>query len=73
MLKHITSNNSNSNNNNNNNNSNNNSNWRVSEASKTLSGVTQWKIGDICLFIYVYGCTYVILYFDPCIFVFLRG
>ncbi len=27
--------------------------WRVSEASKTLSGVTQLKIGDVCLFIYV--------------------
>ncbi len=29
-------------------------------ASKTLSGVTQLKIGDTCLFIYVCGCTYVI-------------
>ncbi len=23
------------------------------------------KIGDVCLFIYIYGRTYVILYFDP--------
>ena len=37
--------------------------WRVSGASETLSGVTQLKIGDICLF--MCGCTYVILYFDP--------
>ncbi len=26
-------------------------NWRASEASETLSGVTQLKIGDICLYI----------------------
>ncbi len=31
-------------------------NWRASEASETLSGVTQLKIGDICLF---YVWTYV--------------
>ncbi len=23
------------------------------------------KIGDVCLFVYIYGRTYVILYFDP--------
>ncbi len=45
------------------------SNWRVSEASETLSGVTQLKIGDIRLFI-MCGHTYFILYFDPRIFVF---
>ncbi len=27
--------------------------WRASEASETLSGVTQLKIGDVCLFIYM--------------------
>ncbi len=36
--------------------------WRASE---TLSGVTQLKIGDICLFIYVW--TYV-CHFDPRVF-----
>ncbi len=36
--------------------------WRASE---TLTGVTQLKIGDVCLFIYMFGRTYVILYFDP--------
>ncbi len=42
-------------------------NWRVSVASETLIGVTQLKIGDVCLFIYLYmsGRMYVILYFDP--------
>ncbi len=39
--------------------------WRASVASETLTGVTQSKIGDVCLFIYIYGRTYVILYFDP--------
>ncbi len=43
-------------------------NWRASGASQTLSGVTQLKIGDVCLFIYMFGRTYVILYFDPRIF-----
>ncbi len=41
-------------------------NWnnrRASVATETLTGVTQSKIGDVCLFIY--GLTYVILYFDP--------
>ncbi len=33
----------------------------ASGASKTLSGVTQFKIGDVCLF----GRMYAILYFDP--------
>ncbi len=39
---------------------------------ETLSWVTQLKIGDICLCIYNYvcGCTCVILYFDPHVFVF---
>ncbi len=41
-------------------------NWRASE---TLTGVTQSKIGDVCLFVYMYGRMYVILYFDPRIFV----
>ncbi len=41
-------------------------NWRASE---TLTGVTQLKIGDVCLFVYMFGRTYVILYFDPRIFV----
>ncbi len=26
-------------------------NWQASEASETLSGVTQLKIGDVCLYI----------------------
>ena len=34
-------------------------------ASETLTGVTQLKIGDVCLFMYMFGRTYVILYFDP--------
>ncbi len=37
--------------------------------SETLSGVTQLKIRDDCLY-NMFGRTYVILYFDPCIFVF---
>ncbi len=41
--------------------------WRASVASETLTGVTQLKIG--CLFIYIYGRMYVILYFDPHVFV----
>ncbi len=36
--------------------------WRASEK---LTGVTQSKIGDVCLFIYMFGRMYVILYFDP--------
>ncbi len=40
-------------------------NWRASVASETLTGVTQLKIGDVCLFRYMFGCMYVILYFDP--------
>ncbi len=40
--------------------------WRASE---TLTGVTQLKIGDVCLFVYMFGRTYVILYFDPRVFV----
>ncbi len=36
--------------------------WRASE---TLTGVTQLKIGDVCLFIYMFGRMYVILYLDP--------
>ncbi len=31
-------------------------NWRASVASETLTGVTQLKIGDVCLFIYLYIC-----------------
>ncbi len=33
--------------------------WRASE---TLTEVTQLKIGDVCLFIYMFGRMYVILY-----------
>ncbi len=41
-------------------------NWQASEASETLSGVTQLKIGDVC---YIYVGTYVChLYFDLCMF-----
>ncbi len=47
--------------------------WRASVASETLTGVTQSKIGDvykfIYLFVYMFGRTYVILYFDPRVFV----
>ncbi len=38
-------------------------NWRASEASETLSGVTQLKIGDICLLAKVWSqrlCTFTI-------------
>ncbi len=31
--------------------------WRASVASETLTGVTQLKIGDVCLFIYMFGRT----------------
>ncbi len=45
--------------------------WRASVASKTLSGVTQLKIGDVCLLLYnMCGRMRVILYFDPHVFVF---
>ena len=40
-------------------------NWRASEASETLSGVFNREIGDVSLFIYMFGRTYVILNFDP--------
>ncbi len=43
--------------------------WRASVASETLTGVKMKKIGDVCLFVYMYGRTYVILYFDPRVFV----
>ncbi len=33
--------------------------WRASVASETLTGVTQSKVGDVCLFIYLYIWTYV--------------
>ncbi len=46
--------------------------WRASVASETLTGVTQSKIGDVCLFRYMYGRMYVILYFDPRVFVLVR-
>ncbi len=36
---------------NNSNNDNDNNSWRASEASETLSEVTQLKIGDVCLYI----------------------
>ncbi len=35
--------------------------WRASVASETLTGVTQSKIEDVCLFIYMFGRMYVIL------------
>ncbi len=31
--------------------------WRASVASETLTGVTQLKIGDVYLFIYMFGRT----------------
>ncbi len=41
--------------------------WQVSEASETLSGVTQLKIGDVSLFIYMWTymsfCTMTLAYF----------
>ncbi len=46
--------------------------WRASE---TLTGVTQSKIGDVYLFIYLYICMDVhkaFLYFDPRVFVLVR-
>ncbi len=42
--------------------------WRASEASETLLGVTQLKIGDICLYMCL-DVRKVFLYFDPRIFV----
>ncbi len=47
----------NSNDSSNNNNNNSNNNWRASVASETLTGVTQSKIGDVYLFVYMYGRT----------------
>ncbi len=41
------------------------SNSYLSIYSETLTGVTQLKIGDVCLFTYMFGRMYVILYFDP--------
>ncbi len=42
-------------------------NWRASVASETLTGVTQLKIGDVCLFIYLdvrmSFCTLTLAYF----------
>ncbi len=37
--------------------------WRASRVSGTLSGVTQLKIGDICLFMCMFGRTYAIFVF----------
>ncbi len=42
--------------------------WRASVVSETLTAVTQLKIGDVCTFIYMCGCMYVILYFDLLVF-----
>ncbi len=39
--------------------------WQASKASETLSEGNRG-----CLFVYMCGCTYVILYFDPHVFVF---
>ncbi len=36
--------------------------WRASVASETLTGVTQSKIGDVSLFIYLFICIYVWTY-----------
>ncbi len=45
-------------------------NWRASIASETLTGVKMKKSGMfIYLFVYMFGRTYVILYFDPRVFV----
>ncbi len=45
-------------------------NWRASVASETLAGVKMKKSGMfIYLFVYMFGRTYVILYFDPRVFV----
>ncbi len=43
-------------------------NWQVSKVNKTLSGVTQLKIGDICLYVWMY-CMSFLYYFDPSVFV----
>ncbi len=44
--------------------------WRASVASETLTGVKMKKSGMfIYLFVYMFGRTYVILYFDPRVFV----
>ncbi len=43
--------------------------------SETLTGVTQSKIGDVCLFFYLYICMDVrkaFLYFDPRVFMLVR-
>ncbi len=34
--------------------------WRASE---TLSGVTQWKIGEVCLYVWTYVCHFVVFVF----------
>ncbi len=34
--------------------------WLASVASETLTGVTQLKIGDVCLFIWTYVCHFVL-------------
>ncbi len=46
-------------------------NWRASVASETLTGVTQLKIGDVCLFICL-DVRKAFLYFDPRVFVLVR-
>ncbi len=43
-------------------------NWRASEMSETLSGVTQLKIRDICLYIICLEECMSFLYFDSSIF-----
>ncbi len=47
--------------------------WRASVASETLTGVTQSKIGDVYLFIYLYICiatsVFHFCYFDPSSFI----
>ncbi len=47
-------------------------NWRASVASETLTGVTQSKIGDVYLFIYLYDVRKPFLYFDPRVYVLVR-
>ncbi len=45
--------------------------WRASLASETLTGLTQLKIGDVCLSVCMDVCK-AFLYFDPRVFVLVR-
>ncbi len=44
----------------------------IGERAKRARHYRDNRIGDICLFVYMCGCTSVILYFDPHIFTFAR-